>query len=190
MRNLPDTAEPDLTAARKLIALTRPKQKNFQIAVGAGNQQTLQVAQLVADAAKRIGLHIGIKQLQPSEFSQLFFRKPGEGPDYGIVTVGYAEVPWPTAYAPLVVKTGGPWNTTGYSDERVDRYFTLARTATDPKESARAFVRAQAIYAEEAGIIELGNPHERLFMNKRITGAPASFAYINMPWAAGIGSAE
>jgi peptide/nickel transport system substrate-binding protein len=44
------------------------------------------------------------------------------------------------------------------------------------------------VMAKDLAALPLANPAVPLFLNKRITGAPASFCYLYYPWARDIGS--
>jgi peptide/nickel transport system substrate-binding protein len=186
---LPDNAKPDLEQAKKLIAEAKPGSAPMVIATAAGNQLTLQVSTIVRAAGKALGLNIKIKQLQPTEFGQLFYDpSKRQGIDF-VATTGYFDVPSPLTYAPLFALKGGLFNWSGYSDPTVAKELAAATAATDPQESAKHFVAAQAIFGPADLQVSLAVAYERLFMNKRITGAPASFAYISSPWAARLGAA-
>ena len=47
---------------------------------------------------------------------------------------------------------------------------------------------AQAVLANDLAALPLANPAVPLFLNKRITGAPASFCYLYYPWARDLGA--
>ncbi len=53
---------------------------------------------------------------------------------------------------------------------------------------ARLIGAAQALYMKDLIVIPVVNPDEGLFLNKSITGAPASFAYIYEPSFAKLGA--
>ncbi|WIM94117.1 ABC transporter substrate-binding protein [Actinoplanes oblitus] len=186
---LPDTAKADLGAARQLVTDAAPSRRDLVVALPAGDQSLLQTATIAQAAAQRIGLTMTIRQLQPAEFSGLFY-DPGlrDGIDF-IATTGYLEVPGALYYAPGFVLKGATFNWTHYDNPEVTRNITAAVSATDPAASARAFVAAQAIYGPAKLQITLAESYNRLFLNKRITGAPASFSYISSAWAALVGQA-
>ncbi|KHD76772.1 hypothetical protein MB27_15295 [Actinoplanes utahensis] len=186
---LPDTAKADLEAAKKLVAEAAPSRADLVIALPAGEQSLLQTATIAQAAARQIGLNLTVKQLQPAEFSGLFYDPTlRRGIDL-IATTGYLEVPGALYYAPGFVLPGAPFNWTGYDDAGVTRDLTAAVSETDPVKSAERFVAAQAVYGPAKLQITLAGSYNRLFLNKRITGAPASFSYISSSWAALVGKA-
>ncbi|BCJ40744.1 hypothetical protein GCM10010168_72680 [Actinoplanes ianthinogenes] len=186
---LPDTSKADLTRAKQLVTEAAPSRRDLVIALPAGDQSLLQTATIAQAAAQQIGLTMTIKQLQPAEFAGLFYDPTlRNGIDF-IATTGYLEVPGALYYAPGFVLPGAPFNWTNYEDPDVTKNIGAAVSATDPAASARAFVAAQAIYGPAKLQITLAESYNRLFLNKRITGAPASFSYISSAWAALVGTA-
>lgn len=69
----------------------------------------------------------------------------------------------------------------------MNRLLDQARTSSDPAASAAAYAQAQALFTPTTPAVFLATTHERMFMNERISGAPTSFAYMGMPWAAHLG---
>ncbi|BBH71433.1 ABC transporter substrate-binding protein [Actinoplanes sp. OR16] len=186
---LADTVTADVAAAGKLVAEAAPSRTDLVIATPAGEQSLLQTATIAQAAAGQIGLNLTIKQLQPAEYAGLFYDPSlRSGIDF-IATTGYLEVPGALFYAPGFVLKGATFNWTGYEDPAVTANIVAAVSATDPVVSAQKFVAAQAIYAPAQLQITLAGSYNRLFLNKRITGAPASFSYISSSWAALVGKA-
>ncbi|MEU0743513.1 ABC transporter substrate-binding protein [Streptomyces sp. NPDC006134] len=184
---LPAVPEPDEAAARKLVEEAAPKRRTLTVAMGAGDQQSLQILTFVQAAAKRIGLKVVIRQLQPTQMSGLFYNPSLRRGLDATMALGYVEIPDPLSYAEMFTSPASPMNWTRYDNPEVTSLLTRARAALDPRESAELFTRAQALYSEDLPLVPIACPHERLFLNKRLSGAPASFAYLNMPWAAQLG---
>ncbi|MEU4421992.1 ABC transporter substrate-binding protein [Actinoplanes sp. NPDC024001] len=186
---LPDTSRADVEAARKLVAEAAPSRTDLVLATPAGDQSLLQTATITQAAAQQIGLTVTIKQLQPAEFSGLFYDPAlRQGIDL-IATTGYLEVPGALYYAPGFVFPGATFNWTNYHDPEVIANMAAAASATDPEVSAEKFVAAQARFGPAKLQITLAGSYNRLFLNKRLTGPPASFSYISSSWAALVGSA-
>ncbi|MFF0567549.1 ABC transporter substrate-binding protein [Streptomyces sp. NPDC004041] len=184
---LPDVPEPDVEKAKKLVAQARPVSRPLVAAIPAGDQRGLQALTFVQAAAKKIGVAIEIKQLQPTEMSSLFYDPSvRKGLDL-ILTFGYVTMPDPASYVAESLTPRGIFNWTGYDNPEVTRLLDQARTSSDPEASAKAYAEAQALFTPTTPTVFLATTHERMFMNKRISGAPASFAYMNMPWAAYLG---
>ncbi|MEU4563301.1 ABC transporter substrate-binding protein [Actinoplanes sp. NPDC023936] len=186
---LPDTTAADLEAAKKLVAEAAPSRTDLVIATAAGDQSLLQTATIAQAAARQIGLNITIKQLQPAEYAGMFYDPSLRAGIDLIATTGYLEVPGALYYAPGFVLKGETFNWTNYENPEVTANIEAAVSATDPVVSAQKFVAAQAIYGPAKLQITLAGSYNRLYLNKRITGAPASFSYISSPWAALVGAA-
>ncbi|WP_420313172.1 ABC transporter substrate-binding protein [Streptomyces sp. YS-B37] len=184
---LPAVPAVDLAKAKQLVTEAAPKRRTLTIAMGAGDQQSLQTLTFLQAAAKKIGLTVVIKQLQPTQMSGLFYDPSlRQGLD-ATMSLGYVEIPDPLSYAQMFTAPASPLNWTHYANAKVNALLTQAQATLDPKASARLFTQAQALYSEDLPMVALAAPYERLFLNKRLSGAPASFAYINMPWAAYLG---
>ncbi|GGV40232.1 diguanylate phosphodiesterase [Streptomyces longisporoflavus] len=184
---LPAVPGVDVEKAEKLVDQARTERRTLTVAMAAGDQQSQQTLTFLQAGAKRIGIKIVIKQLQPTQMSGLFFDASlRKGLDATMV-LGYVEIPDPISYAQLLTDPESLFNWTKYRDPEVTSLLDRARAATEPTKSARLFTRAQQRYSADLPVVPLASPHERLFLNKRLSGAPSSFAYLNMPWAAHLG---
>ncbi|AYG79837.1 Oligopeptide-binding protein OppA [Streptomyces hundungensis] len=184
---LPDVPKPDAEKAKKLVAQARPLSRPLVAAIPAGDQRGLQTLTFIQAAAKKIGVGIEIKQLQPTQMSSLFYDPSvRKGLDL-ILTFGYVTMPDPSSYVGESVTPRGLFNWTGYDNPEVTQLLDRARTSSDPVVSAKAYAEAQALFTPTTPVVFLATTHERMFMNKRISGAPTSFAYMSMPWAAYLG---
>ncbi|WP_051732306.1 ABC transporter substrate-binding protein [Kitasatospora phosalacinea] len=184
---LPPAPAVDLDRAREILAGAPGGRTDITVAVAAGDQQSLQTLTFLQDAARKIGLNVRIKQLQPAELSGLFYDPALRRGLDAVIVLGYVELPDPSSYVQQMTDPGSPFNWAGYRDDTVTAALGEARAATDPARAADAFNRAQAAFVEDLPIVPIAAPDERMFLNRRISGAPATFAYVNMPWAAYLG---
>jgi peptide/nickel transport system substrate-binding protein len=60
---------------------------------------------------------------------------------------------------------------------------------SDPSKRASLIIGAQSVLADQPATLPLVSPAVPLFLNKRATGAPASFCYLYYPWARDVGAA-
>ncbi|MFF8610488.1 ABC transporter substrate-binding protein [Streptomyces sp. NPDC015346] len=184
---LPAAPAPDLEKAKKLMAGVKAVSRPLVAAIPAGDQKGLQTLTFIQAAAEKLGVDIRIRQLQPTEMSSLFY-DPSLRQDIDLVlTFGYVGMPDPASYVAEMVTPRGLFNWTNYHNAEVTRLLTAARTSADPAASAQAYAEAQALFTPTVPALFLATTHERMFMNKRISGAPTSFAYMGMPWAAHLG---
>ncbi|WP_455355292.1 ABC transporter substrate-binding protein [Streptomyces sp. SYSU K217416] len=186
-KKLPAVPKPDLERAKKLAEQAGPAARPLVAAIPAGDQRGLQALTFIQAAAKKIGVDIEIKQLQPTEMSSLFYDPSvRKGLDL-VLTFGYVTMPDPASYVAESVTPRGIFNWTNYNNPDVTRLLDQARTSSDPAASAKAYAEAQALFTPTTPAVFLATTHERMYMNKRISGAPTSFAYMGMPWAAYLG---
>ncbi|MEF2978366.1 ABC transporter substrate-binding protein [Subtercola sp. YIM 133946] len=177
----------DLAKAKQLVADAHLSTTDLTMAIPAGAQQILQSATIVQAAAKQLGLNITIKQLQATDFGNLFYDPSArEGIDF-VATTGYLDTPGAYAYASLFALPGGLFNWTNYSDDQVTALLQDGRTTQDQTKAAQDFVAAQAIYAPAQLQVTLANQYTRVFLSSKLTGVTTSFSYIVSPWALKLG---
>lgn len=185
---LPAVPDVDVNRAKKLVAAAATKKRTIAVAIPAGDQQSLQTLTFLQAGAKKIGIKIVIKQLQPTQMSGLFYDASlRKGLDATMV-MGYVEIPEALSYAQLLTASDSLFNWTKYHNDKVTALLDQAQATVDPAKSAALFTKAQALYTKDLPLLPVASPYERMFLNKRLSGVPASFAYINMPWAAYLGA--
>ena len=183
-------SSPDLATATKLVKSVPNHSTPITLALLAGDQTELALATAVQQAASQIGLTIKLDEMQPLAFSNAFFvASYRKGIDL-IVDEGYLDVPDPLDYTGLWFPKGALFNYTGYNNALVNRNLVAAQQTFSPTARAKLFLAAQAQYMKDKVVIPVVNPAESLFLNKSITGAPASFAYIYEPCLAKLGSSK
>ncbi|HEV7771932.1 MAG TPA: ABC transporter substrate-binding protein [Conexibacter sp.] len=182
-------ATQDLARAKQLIEQAGRPSKPLVLAIAAGDQPSLQMATFVQADAKQIGLPITIRQLQPTDYSNVFYIPSARRGLDMIWTSGWWEGPDPLALMPALTDPDGTYNWIKYDNPKVTQLLTKAQSTLDESASAKAFVQAQAIYSPDVPTIPLLDQNELLYLNKGLTGAPASFSYLFSPWAAHLGKA-
>ncbi|WP_406386285.1 ABC transporter substrate-binding protein [Streptomyces sp. NBC_01618] len=184
---LPEIPPVDLEEAKKLVEQVNPARRTLTVATPAGEQMSMQILTFLQAGAKKIGLDLQIKQMQMVDFSNVFYDPTKRDGLDMVIAFGYIEVPDPVSYAPAFTAPDGLFNWSGYNNPKVTDLLKQAQSTLDPAKSAEIFNQAQALYTSTWPGLSVAAPYERMFMNKRISGAPASFAHINLPWAAMIG---
>ncbi|PZS08355.1 MAG: hypothetical protein DLM70_02665 [Chloroflexi bacterium] len=84
------------------------------------------------------------------------------------------------------------FNYLNYDNSAVGKDITQANGTADPVQRAQLVnqIMAQAI-GRDTALVPIVNYAERLFMNNRVTGAPAGIpVYLYYPWAALLGSSR
>ena len=126
-------------------------------------------------------MDVKLKEMQPLDFSNVFYLPQyRKGIDL-IVTKGYLDVTDQLDYLGFFWGPNAFFNYSGFSDPTMEDQITQARSTYDPVARANLLVKAQATYTKGMVVIPIVNGVEITYMNNRITGAPTSFAYIFLP---------
>ena len=187
---LPKATTVKIAAAKKLIAGDPQASKPLTVGILAGDQTEINTATLIQQEAAKIGLKVSIKQLQPLQFSNAFYVPSARKGLNMILTKGYLDVPDPLDYLGLIVLPGSLFNWTHFSNPTVTKDVTLAQHTFDNAKRAQLITEAQAKWEAAHSFVPMLSLHEVVFMNKAITGAPVSFAYIYEPSLATVGSSK
>lgn len=183
----------DLTRAKALVA-SAPKQTRPIWIVSSSVDPPIQLLALAVQAAgKSIGLDVQIRDIEPDKYTLLFdpsndYYKESN-PDHVdlLYTDWYADVADPLeVYVNLA--TGGAANYGGYADAKIDSLVAQALAEPDPVKRAALTVQIQQLSVVQLPWIPIAYRPNNVFMNKRVTGAPTTNAYLYYPWAAGLGS--
>jgi peptide/nickel transport system substrate-binding protein len=177
-----------LAEARKLVASQPGSKQPIVLAIQTGDQTQLNLASLIQQAAGQIGLRITIKQMQPLDFSNLFYL-PKYRTGVGLVLAnGYLDLADPLDYLTLFIGPNAVFNWVHYNSTVVQNLVNQARGTVNPVQRAKLIVAAQKLYTRFGIVIPLESPDEAVYLKKGVTGAPASFAYIYEPSLATVGS--
>ncbi|MGO2634092.1 MAG: ABC transporter substrate-binding protein, partial [Galactobacter sp.] len=184
--------EVDLDAAKALIKEAGAEGKKLTVLIPSGNQMLLNIATVVKDAAKKIGMDLTIEQRQPAEYAQFFYASEArEG--IGLITaIGYQDTPGVNTYASLnaLPAPEGLFNWSGYDNAKVSKLLRSARSAADNEQAAKDFIEAQKLFAKDQLQVTLGVQYTRTFMRQGLTGTTTSIAYISTPWAKDLGGTD
>ncbi|MBL3685778.1 ABC transporter substrate-binding protein [Leucobacter zeae] len=144
----------------------------------------------MANGAKELGITLEPTGVPSAQFGAFFSDpKAREGFD-GFVTTNYMSAPDPLLHLISVAKTGSDQNYSGFSDAEVDRTLDAALAESDEQKRVELTVAAEALIMEQQPWVPINDLAVRMYMDDKITGAPASFIYLYYPWAADLGSAE
>ncbi|MFD4003211.1 ABC transporter substrate-binding protein [Streptomyces rubiginosohelvolus] len=183
---LPPT-EPDLDRAKALIEEAGAKGATLTVATSSIGQDVSLLATAVQAAGTQIGLDIRLRSIAPNAFTALF-TDPGarEGVDMFPLTY-YQSITDPLDLL-ANFKTGAYLNFAGYSDPRYDELVERATAADDPERRTEIEAKLQRHAADRLLWIPVAEWPTSVFLNRRITGAPTTIAYLYYPWAADVGA--
>ncbi|NUT42298.1 MAG: ABC transporter substrate-binding protein [Thermoactinospora sp.] len=178
----------DVEAARKLVAEAGATGRKIVVAQSGIAPEFLVLANSLQAAGKEIGLDVEVRPVAPDAYTALFSDpKAREGIDL-FPTSWYLSVTDPLSMYGLF-QTGQFENYGGFSDPAYDELVVAANNEFDPAERAAITARLQEATAAQLPWIPIADIANTVFLNKRITGAPTSIAYLYYPWAADIGAA-
>ncbi|MFI6283400.1 ABC transporter substrate-binding protein [Streptomyces sp. NPDC051018] len=181
--------EQDIEAAKKLVAEAGKPAKPIFVATTSAEAEVPVIGAEIQSAAKKIGLDVEIKAVPADQYNGVYTdEKAREGIDLYLTG-------WGTDFAdPLQMyqyfQTGHFYNFSGFSDPEYDELVAKAGRTSDEEERAKLVTAAQRIVVDELVWIPLYAPHNTLFLNKRLTGTPASYMQLHYPWAADLGASS
>jgi peptide/nickel transport system substrate-binding protein len=180
-------ADQDLEAAEALVEEAGVPDQPIVLAAVMSNPSAAILANEVQAAAERIGLELTIKPVAADAYTALF-GDPEARKGIDLFSNGwYADVA-----DPLVIYVN--WqsdnfaNYAGWSNPEYDQLVQEALAEYDPLKRADLVVRLQQMVTEEMLWIPVVQSPNNVFMNERVTGAPATNAYLYYPWAAQLGA--
>ncbi|MFI0975898.1 ABC transporter substrate-binding protein [Streptomyces sp. NPDC021093] len=185
---LPPTTR-DLKKAKALVEEAGATGKTLTVATSSIGQDVSLLATAVQDAGSRIGLKVRLKSIAPNAFTALF-TDPGARTGIDMFPLTYYDSITDPLDLLTNFKTGAYLNFAGYSDKRYDALADLATTTYDRDRRLRTEAELQRHASEQLPWIPVAEWPTALFLNKRITGAPTSIAYMYYPWAADVGAAR
>ncbi|RLV65057.1 oligopeptide ABC transporter substrate-binding protein [Streptomyces sp. CBMAI 2042] len=180
--------EPDRDRARALIKEAGASGATLTVATSSIGQDVSLLATAVQAAGTQIGLDIRLRSIAPNAFTALF-TDPGarEGIDMFPLTY-YQSITDPLDLL-ANFRTGAYLNFAGYSDKGYDELVDRATAAQDPERRREIETELQHHAADRLLWVPVAEWPTSVFLNRRITGAPTTIAYLYHPWAADVGAA-
>lgn len=179
--------EQDLERAKALIEEAGAAGKS--ITIGMTNEITgiANSAGAYRTAAEAIGLTVELRAVSAQDFFG-FFSDPAarEGVD-AFPTLNYGDFADPGLMLSTFVLPNGAQNFAGYDNPEITSLLETARSTSDPDERASLVAEAHGLAAEDLPWIPTVNNQSLLVMNKSLSGAVSSFAYLFSPWADQLG---
>jgi len=186
-KNLPPTT-PDLEAAKNALKDAKVDlSKPIKIVYPIDRTFYADIISEFANAGAKLGLKIEPSGVPGAQFGAFFSDPKARAGADAFVTTNYMNVPDPLIHLTAIAGPGGMQNYSGFSDPKITGLLDKARATTDDTERAKLTVEAEALVMDKEPWLPVVDSSTRLFMNKRVTGAPASFVYLYYPWAADLG---
>lgn len=188
-KNLPSTSK-NLDEAKKVLKdakvdLTQP----IKIVYPIDRTFYADIISEFANAGSALGLKIEPTGVPGAQFGAYFSDpKARQGAD-AFVTMNYMNVADPLIHLGAIAGAHGMQNYSGFSDPKIEGLLAKARETSDADARAKLTVEAETLIMDQELWLPVADTATRLFMNNRVTGAPASFVYLYYPWAADLGGA-
>ncbi|MHA6757477.1 ABC transporter substrate-binding protein [Streptacidiphilus sp. PAMC 29251] len=187
---LPPTSK-DLAAniatARELVKQAGAVGRTVTIATSSIGQDVSLLATAVQAAGTQIGLKVKLKTVSPDAYTALF-----TDPQARAGLDMFPETYYLSITDPMDVltnfQTGGYENYGNFSDPAYDKLLAQATSVYKSADRLRIEAQIQRTAADQVLWIPVAEWPTSVFLNKRITGAPTSIAYMYYPWAADVGA--
>ncbi|GAA2136371.1 hypothetical protein GCM10009760_15830 [Kitasatospora kazusensis] len=179
---------PDLAAATKLVQQAGAAGKQITLAYAAGTPSQAQLAQVLQQTGRAIGLDIKITGLPDQQYGSLFTDPKARAAYDGFLTINYLEFPEAATMYASFATASGVQNFNGYANPAVQAALDAAQATDDPAARAAQVLKAQAVLGQDLPWIPIVQPRALLFQSKAVTGAPLTFSYLDNSWVTAVGA--
>lgn len=163
----PYSSGPDVSKAKQLLAQAGyPNGLTVEYLGLPQYPELLKTGEVVRDQLKAIGITMNIKQVDVSVWFDAFSKG-----DYQITSAYQERTIDPDNFYSLVIRSGGPINTTAYSSPTVDALIDQAAASTDDATRKQLYTQIRKIVREEAPIIFVHYETINYLMQKKVVGS-------------------
>jgi peptide/nickel transport system substrate-binding protein len=182
--------DPPLNVAKGKQLVQQAGATGKEIVIGTSSEiNSLETAaNAVRQAAISIGLKARLKSVSAANYINFFTDPKARVGVDGFLTTNYPDYADPAAMYNTFALPGGSQNYDEFNDPRITAALNEARTTTDQHKRAEMTAKAGDLVMQTLPWIPLADPETVVIMDRRVTGAPASFQYMGGPWAASIGA--
>lgn len=161
------SADPDIEAAKALLAEAGYADGLTVEYLGLPQYpELLKTGQVVREQLKEIGINMEINPVDVS----VWFDAYSSG-DFQVTSAYQERTLDPDNFYSLVIKSGGPINTTGYSNPEVDALIDQAAALTDDAERAAIYREIRTIVLEDAPLVFVHYETLNYLMNRNVVGS-------------------
>jgi peptide/nickel transport system substrate-binding protein len=177
----------NIAAAKKLVQQAGVAGQTITIGTSSQLANIAAVTGAYQAAGQAIGLKVALKSVSAQNFINFFTDPKARAGIDGFPTVNYGDYADPAALLSTVVLPDGSQNYTGFNDPKVTSALEQARGTADPAKRAALVAQAEKLTVQQMPWIPNAQPTSLLVLNKSLTGAVSSFAYMFAPWANQLG---
>ncbi len=128
--------------------------------------ELLKTGQVVRDQLKAVGIDMSIKQVDVSVWFDAFSKG-----DYQITSAYQERTLDPDNFYALVIRSGGPLNTTGYANATVDAMIDEAAATTDEAARKKLYAQIRVVVRDEAPIAFVHYETLNYLMTRKVAGS-------------------
>ena len=177
----------NIAAAKKLVQQAGVAGQTITIGTSSQLANIAAVTGAYQAAGQAIGLKVALKSVSAQNFINFFTDPKARAGIDGFPTVNYGDYADPAALLSTVVLPDGSQNYTGFNDPKITSALDQARGTADPAKRAALVAQAEKLTVQQMPWIPNAQPTSLLILNKSLTGAVSSFAYMFAPWANQLG---
>jgi peptide/nickel transport system substrate-binding protein len=177
----------NIAAAKKLVQQAGVAGQTITIGTSSQLANIAAVTGAYQAAGQAIGLKVALKSVSAQNFINFFTDPKARAGIDGFPTVNYGDYADPAALLSTVVLPDGSQNYTGFNDPKITSALDQARGTADPGKRAALVAQAEKLTVQQMPWIPNAQPTSLLLLNKSLTGAVSSFAYMFAPWANQLG---
>ena len=177
----------NLTEAKKLVQQAGVAGQTITIGTSSQLANIAAVTGAYQAAGQAIGLKVALKSVSAQNFINFFTDPKARAGIDGFPTVNYGDYADPAALLSTVVLPDGSQNYDAFNDPKITSALDQARGTADPAKRAALVAQAEKLTVQQMPWIPNAQPTSLLLLNKSLTGAVSSFAYMFAPWANQLG---
>jgi peptide/nickel transport system substrate-binding protein len=177
----------NIAAAKKLVQQAGDTGKTLTIGTSAQLSNIAAVTGAYQAAAQAIGLKVVLKSVPAQNYINFFTEASARAGVDGFLTVNYGDYAAPESMLATFVLPGGSQNYTNFNDPKITALMEQSRGTANPDKRAALVAAAEKLTMQQLPWIPDVQPTNLLLLNKSLTGAIGSFAYMFAPWANQLG---
>jgi peptide/nickel transport system substrate-binding protein len=189
-KSLPDPVSAQYDDAKKIVdGLPADVKAEKIVMVVPDAAETQQLGIAIKDAAGRIGLNFELKVVPQTGYTNYLYDPATRAGIDILYTQFWPNIPNPLDWLVTTAVSGGLFNQ--YNYDGVDKQYAEAVATADPDKRAQLVADIETkLHNELLPMVPGIKLDNTVWMNKKITGAPAAFSYVFYPWAAHLGGTE
>ncbi|MGW7362137.1 ABC transporter substrate-binding protein [Streptomyces sp. NPDC054841] len=177
----------DIARAKELVKAAEAAPDGPVVIGTDSTQGRLVIANAVRAALTRIGLKAQIKTVPTAEYGEFYGDKSARADIDVLVADWYISKSDPIGFYDNAL-SGSSDNWVGFRSADYDRKVEEARTTLDDEKRAALVVDVQQQFSAAKVWIPIAQQPTALVISDKLTGPPASMAYLYYPWAAELGA--